>query len=69
MARLSSLQVAGNREQLIKVMKNKLINHFKKWKLLSWKSTYVMYTLMDWEDFAQDKSITCAELESWMDKV
>ena len=49
-------------------MKNELINHFKKSELPSCKCTYVMYTLADWEDFAQDKSITCAELESWLDK-
>ena len=29
-ARLSSLQAAGNREWLIRVMKNELMNHFKK---------------------------------------
>ena len=58
----------GNMEQLIRVMKNKLMNHFKKSELPCYKSTYVMYTLADWEDFAEDKSITCAKLESWLDK-
>ena len=67
-ARLLSLQVARNRERLIKVMKNELMNHFKKWELPSCKSTYVIYTLANWEDFAQDKSITRVELESWLDK-
>ena len=67
-ARLLSLEAAGNKEQLIRVMKNELMNHFKKWELPSQKSTYIMYTSADWEDFAQDKSITCAELESWLDK-
>ena len=68
MARLPFLQAAGNRERLIRVMKNKLMNHFKKWELPSRKSTYIMYTFADWEDFAQDKSITCVELESWLGK-
>ena len=27
-----------------------------------------MYSSADWEDFAQDKSTTRAELESWLDK-
>ena len=67
-ARLPSLQAAGNRERLIRVIKNKLMNHFKKWELPSQKSSYVMYSSTDWEDFAQDKSITRAELESWLDK-
>ena len=43
-ARLPSLQAARNRERLIRMMKNKLMNHFKKWELLSRKSTYTMYT-------------------------
>ena len=68
MVRLPSLQAAGNRERLIRVMKNELMNHFKKWELPSRKSIYIMYTSADWEDFAQDKSITCVELESWLDK-
>ena len=67
-ARLPSLQAAGNRERLMRVMKNELMNHFLKWELPSRKSTYVMYSSMDWEDFAKDKSITRAELESWLDK-
>ena len=50
------------------VIKNKLMNHFKKWELPSHKSTYVMYSSTDWEDFAKEKSITHAELESWLDK-
>ena len=29
-ARLPSFQAAGNREQLMRVMKNKLMNHFRK---------------------------------------
>ena len=68
-ARLSSLQAARNRERLMRVMKNKLMNHFKKWELPSRKSTYVMYSCTDWDDLAKEKSITCAELESWLDKV
>ena len=67
-ARLPSLQAARNREQLMRVMKNELMNHFLKWELPSRKSTYVMYSSADWEDFAKDKSITRAELESWLDK-
>ena len=63
-ARLPSLQAARNREQLIRVMKNELMNHFKKWKLPHRKSSYVMYSSADWKDFAQDKSITRTELES-----
>ena len=51
-ARIASLLAARNRERLIRVMKKKLMNHFKKWELPSHKSTYVMYTLVDWEDFA-----------------
>ena len=51
-ARTSSPQATGNREQLIRVMMNELMKHFKKWELPSRKSTYVMYTLADWEDFA-----------------
>ena len=67
-ARLPSLQAARNRERLIRVMKNELMNHFKKWELPSRKSTYVMYSCADWDDFAKEKSITRAELESWLDK-
>lgn len=67
-ARIPSLQAAGNRERLVRVMKNELMNHFKKWELPSRKSTYVMYTQKDWEDFAKEKKITRAELESWLDK-
>ena len=67
-ARLSSLQAAGNREQLMRVMKNELMNHFKKFELPSRKNTYVMYTREDWDDFAKEKSITHAELESWLNK-
>ena len=67
-ARPPSLQAAGNREQLMRVMKNKLMNHFLKWELPSRKSTYVIYSSADWEDFAKNKSITCAELESLLDK-
>ena len=67
-ARLPSLQAAGNRELLMRVMKNKLMNHFKKFELPSQKSTYIMYSFEDWDDFAKEKSITCAELESWLDK-
>ena len=63
-ARLPSLQAAGNREHLMKVMKNELMNHFKKFKLPSRKSTYVMYSCEDWDDFAKEKSITRGELES-----
>ena len=43
-ARLPSLQAAGNRERLMWVMKNELMNHFKKFELPSRKSTYVMYS-------------------------
>ena len=50
------------------VMKNELMNHFKKWELPSQKSTYVMYSCADWDDFAKEKSITCAELENWLDE-
>ena len=53
----------------MRVMKNELMNHFKKFELLSRKSTYVMYSREDWDDFAKEKSITRAELESWLDKV
>ena len=67
-ARLPSLQAAGNRERLMRVMKNELMNHFKKFELPSRKSTYVMYSCKDWDDFAKEKSITCAELESWLNK-
>ena len=67
-ARLPSLQAAGNRECLMRVMKNELMNHFKKFELPSQKSTYVMYSCEDWDDFAKEKSITRAELESWLDK-
>ena len=67
-ARLLSLQAAGNRERLMRVMKNKLMNHFKKFELPSRKSTYVMYSHEDWDDFAKEKSITRAELESSLDK-
>ena len=67
-ARLPSLQAAGNQERLMRVMKNELMNHFLKWELPSPKSTYDMYSSADWEDFAKDKSITRAELESWLDK-
>ena len=66
-ARLPSLQAAGNRERLMRVM-NELMNHFKKWELPSRKSTYIMYSCADWEDFAKEKFITRAELESWLDK-
>ena len=52
----------------MRVMKNKLMNHFKKFELPSWKSTYVMYLHTDWDDFAKEKSITRAKLESWLDK-
>ena len=68
-AKLPSLQAAGNRERLMRVMKNELMNHFKKFELPSRKSTYVMYSHEDWDDFAKEKSITRAELESWLDKV
>ena len=67
-ARLPSLQALGNRERLMRVMKNELMNHFKKWKLPSRKSTYIMYSCADWDDFAKEKSITRVELESWLDK-
>ena len=67
-ARLPSLQVAGNWERLMRVMRNELMNHFKKWELPSRKSTYVMYSCTDWDDFAKEKSITREELESWLDK-
>ena len=67
-ARLPSFQAAGNWEQLMRVMKNELMNHFKKWELPSRKSTYVMYSCADWDTFAKEKSITQAELESWLDK-
>ena len=67
-ARLPSLQAAGNRERLMRVMKNELMNHFKKFELPRWKSTYVMYSRKDWDDFAKEKSITRSELESWLDK-
>ena len=67
-ARILSLQMAQKREQLIRMMKNELMNHFKKWKLPSYKSTYIMYTLADSKDFAQEMSISCAELESWLNK-
>ena len=63
-ARLPSLQAAGNRERLMRVMKNELMNHFKKFELPSRKRTYVMYSCEDWDDFAKEKSITHAELES-----
>ena len=46
-ARLPSLQAAGNRERLMRVMKNELMNHFKKFELPSWKSTYIMYSRED----------------------
>ena len=49
-------------------MKNELMNHFKNYELPSRKSTYIIYTSADWEDFVQDKSITRAKLESWLDK-
>ena len=52
----------------MRVMKNELMYHFLKWELPSRKSSYVMYSSAEWEDFAQDKSITRAELESWLDK-
>ena len=67
-ARLPSLQAAGNRERLMRVMKNELINHFKKFELPSRKSTYIMYSCKDWNDFAKEKSITRAKLKSWLDK-
>ena len=67
-ARLPSFQAAGNRERLMRVMKNELMNHFKKFELPSQKSTYVMYSREDWDDFAKEKSITRAELESCLDK-
>ena len=67
-ARLPSLQAAGNWERLMRVMKKKLMNHFKKFELPSRKSTYVMYSRKDWDNFTKKKSITCAELESWLDK-
>ena len=67
-ARLPSLHAAGTRERLVRLMKNELMNHFLKWELPSRKSTYVMYSAKDWEDFAKEKSITRAELESWLDK-
>ena len=67
-ARLPSLQAAGNRERLMSIMKNELMNHFKKFELPSPKSTYVMYSRQNWDDFAKEKSITRAELESWLDK-
>ena len=67
-AKLPSLQAVGNRERLMRVMKNELMNHFKKFELPSRKSTYVMYSREDWDDFAKEKSITRAELESWLDK-
>ena len=60
-AKLLSLQAAGNRERLMRVMKNELMNHFKKWKLPSRKSTYVMYSCVDWDDFAK-------EVKSWLHK-
>ena len=63
-ARLPSLQAAGNRERLMRVMKNELMNHFKKFELPSRKSTYVMYSREDWDDFAKEKSIIRLELES-----
>ena len=34
-ARLPSLQAVGNQEQLMRVMKNELMNHFLKWELPS----------------------------------
>ena len=43
-ARLPSLQAAGNRERLMRIMKNELMNHFRKFELPSRKSTYVMYS-------------------------
>ena len=67
-ARLPSLQAAGNRERLMRVMKNELMNHFKKFELPSRKSTYVMYSREYWDDFAKEKSITRAEFKSWLDK-
>ena len=67
-AKLPFLQAAGNREHLMRVMKNELMNHFKKFKLPIRKSIYVMYSREDWDDFAKKKSITRAELESWLDK-
>ena len=42
--RMSSLLVEGNEERLVRVMKNKLMKHFKKWELPSHKSTYVIYS-------------------------
>ena len=44
---LPSPQAAGNRERLMRVMKNELMNHFKKFELPSRKSTYVMYSCED----------------------
>ena len=67
-AKFPSLQAAGNRERLMRVMKNELMNHFKKFELPSRKSIYVMYSCEDWDDFAKERSITGAELESWLDK-
>ena len=67
-ARLPSLQAAGNQKQLMGIMKNELMNHFKKFELPSRKSTYVIYSREDWDDFAKEKSITRVELESWLDK-
>ena len=52
-ARLPSLQAARNRERLMRVMKNELMNHLKKFELPSWKSTYVMYLREDWDDFTK----------------
>ena len=59
-ARLLSLQAARNRERLMRIMKNEPMIYFKKFELPSRKSTYVMYSCEDWEDFAKEKSITRA---------
>ena len=67
-AGLPSLQAVGNRERLMRFMKNELMNHFKKFELPSRKSIYIMYSCEDSDDFAKEKSIIRTELESCLDK-
>ena len=45
-------------------MKNELMNHIGNWMLLSLKSSYVMYTSLDWENLAKEKSINRARPKS-----
>ena len=49
-------------------MKNEMMCHYRGFHLPSKKPEYVPYTAVEWEGFAAEKKVTCAEVADWLDK-